>query len=124
MILSLDLNSAQAIYDQVVEQVKFGIAAGAVLPDEMVPSVRELAKELAINPNTVARAYRTLQDENIVVARRGMGLAVAADAPERCREERRAIFERRFAQLVRDAVASHLPLKEIREIIRARSVSE
>ena len=61
MLFRIQPNNGIPIYDQVVRQVKFGVAAGAIVPGELVPSVREMAKQLAINPNTVSRAYRQLQ---------------------------------------------------------------
>jgi GntR family transcriptional regulator len=117
MFIVIDPACSQAIYEQVVQQVKFAIAAGAVQTDELIPSVRELSRELTINPNTVVRAYRSLQDEGIVYSRRGMGLAVAPEAKRRCLTERKMIFETRFQQLFEDAVRSRLELLEIREIV-------
>ena len=92
MIL-LDLNTAddRPIYGQIADQVKFAVAAGVLRPGDLVPSVRELSKQLVVNPNTVARAYRELQGEGLLEAVRGTGLQVAEAAAERCREERRAI---------------------------------
>ena len=82
MFLHIDPAGDLPIYEQIVRQVKFAIAAGALAPDDMVASVRELAREVAVNPNTVIRAYRQLQDEAILLARRGTGLVVAPGAPE------------------------------------------
>lgn len=117
MFIEIDTAGSQAIYEQVVQQVKFAIAAGAVQADEMIPSVRDMSRELTINPNTVARAYRNLQDEGIVYSRRGQGLAVAPDARERCKIERKSIFETRFQQLFDDAIRSRLEPPEIREMV-------
>jgi len=117
MFIEIDPACSQAIYEQVVQQVKFAIAAGAVQADEMIPSVRELSRELTINPNTVVRAYRNLQDEGIVYSRRGQGLAVAPDAHERCKIERKSFFENRFRRLFDEAVRSRLQPPEIREMV-------
>lgn len=117
MFIEIDTAGSQAIYEQVVQQVKFAIAAGAVQADEMIPSVRDLSRQLTINPNTVVRAYRGLQDERIVYSRRGQGLAVTPDARERCKVERKSIFESRFQQLFDDAIRSRLEPPEIREMV-------
>ena len=85
MFLHIQPSDGLAIYDQVVRQVKFAVASGAVRTGEFVPSVRELAKELAINPNTVSRAYRQLQDDGVLETVRGTGLAVAKGAAQLCR---------------------------------------
>jgi len=120
MFFEIDAASSQAIYEQVVQQVKFAIAAGAVQEDEMIPSVRELSKTLAINPNTVARAYRSLQDESIVYPRRGQGLAVSPEAQARCKIERKSIFENRFRKLFDEAIRSRLEPVEIREMVEGQ----
>ena len=73
MFLHIQPSDTLAIYDQVVRQVKFAVASGAVRAGEFVPSVRELAKDLAINPNTVSRAYRQLQDDGVLETIRGNG---------------------------------------------------
>ncbi len=67
MIL-LDLNSAddRPIYGQIADRVKFAVAGGVLRPGDLVPSVRELSKQLVVNPNTVARAYRDLQTEGLL----------------------------------------------------------
>jgi Predicted transcriptional regulators len=117
MFIEIDPSCSQAIYEQVVQQVKFAIAAGAIQADEMIPSVRDLSRELTINPNTVSRAYRSLQDDGVVYSRRGMGLAVAPDARERCKVERKSIFENRFQQLCDEAIRSRLEPSEIREMV-------
>jgi len=117
MFFEIDPACSQAIYEQVVQQIKFAIAAGGVQADEMIPSVRDLSKTLAINPNTVARAYRSLQDDGVVYARRGQGLAVVPDARERCKIERKSIFENRFGRLFDEAIRSRLEPPEIRGMV-------
>src|SRR3974377_1681669 len=97
MIL-LDLSAADSrpIYGQLAGRVKFAVAAGVLRPGELVPSVRELSKQLVVNPNTVARAYRDLQTEGLLEPVRGTGLQVAESAPERCRTARRDHVRLRF----------------------------
>ena len=119
MFIQVDLTSSVAIYEQVVQQIKFSIAAGSILANELIPSVRELSRQLALNPNTVARAYRMLQDDGTVYARRGTGLAVAADSPDRCKAERRNWFENQFRRLIAEARRCSLQQDEIREIIES-----
>lgn len=119
MFIQLDMNSSQAIYDQIVEQVKFAIAAGAVQVNELIPSVRELAKEIVVNPNTIARSYRILQEQGIVYSKRGLGLAVAEDSEKRCREERLEIFRHRFDRLFEEARRSRLSPEEISRLIES-----
>ena len=86
-MIILDLNSAdeRPIYGQIADRVKFAVAGGVLRPGDLVPSVRELSKQLVVNPNTVARAYRDLQTEGLLESVRGMGLQVAEGAVDRCR---------------------------------------
>ena len=84
MLMHVDVDNGLAVYDQIVRQVKFAVADGALRSGEMVPSVRELARELAINPNTVARAYRQLQDDGVLESVRGLGLSISSTARRQC----------------------------------------
>jgi GntR family transcriptional regulator len=71
--------SGVPIYLQVMEQVKHAIGTGALRPGEQLPGIRPLAKELVINPNTVAKAYRELEHEGVIELRRGAGAFVASN---------------------------------------------
>jgi len=85
MFFRIDPSNGIPIYDQIVRQVKFAAANQTLTPGDLVPSVRELAKNLAVNPNTVARAYRELQTDGVLATIRGTGLEVTSGAPKRCR---------------------------------------
>lgn len=117
MFFSIDPSDGLAIYDQIVRQVKFAVAGGAIRPGEMVPSVRELAKELAINPNTVARAYRELQSQGVLAVVRGTGLEVADGAPRHCRGQRIELIRKRLRQVLWEAKQSRLDPDEIRRLV-------
>jgi GntR family transcriptional regulator len=97
--------------------VKFAVARGAIRPGNMVPSVRELAKELAINPNTVARAYQQLQTDGVLESVRGMGLEVAEGAAKLCRADRQRIVQGRVRQALLEALQSGLEPEELRQIV-------
>ncbi len=117
MFFHIDPADGLAIYDQVVRQVKFAIAGGVLQPGNLVPSVRELARELAINPNTVARAYQKLQADGVLQSVRGMGLEVAADAVGQCRAERQKLIRARIAQALVEARQSGLDAEELRKLV-------
>jgi len=117
MFFQVDPANGVAIFDQVVRQVKFAVARGAIRPGNMVPSVRELAKELAINPNTVARAYQQLQSDGVLEGIRGMGLEVAADAVKLCRAERLKLVQGRLRQALLEALQSGLEPDELRGLV-------
>lgn len=119
MFFNIDPQNGLAIYEQVVRQVKFAVAGEVLKQGELVPSVRELSRELAINPNTVARAYRQLQDQKVLEAVRGTGLAVAAGACAQCREERIELIRRRVAQAFLEARQSRLDPGELRDLVQS-----
>jgi GntR family transcriptional regulator len=117
MLFHIDAHNGLAVYDQIVRQVKFAVADGAVRSGELVPSVRELARELAINPNTVARAYRELQDDGVLETVRGTGLAVAANARRQCQAERAKLIRARLKLVLDEAQHSGLEVTEIESLI-------
>jgi GntR family transcriptional regulator len=117
MFFQIDPHNGLAIYEQIVRQIKFAVAGGNLKTGELIPSVRELARELAINPNTIARAYRQLQDDGVVATVRGTGLEIATGAAERCRSERLKLIRNRLRQVLVEAKQSHLDASEIRELV-------
>ena len=117
MFIEIDPSQPQPLFEQVSLQIKFAIAAGTVRVNEMIPSVRDLAQQLAINPNTVARAYRLLQDEEILIPRRGVGLVVAENSQAACQKLRKEFFKQRFQHFLQDAERSRLSKAELNEII-------
>jgi len=119
MFFRIDPSDDLAIYDQVVRQVKFAVAGEVVRVGELVPSVRELARELTINPNTVARAYRQLQADGVLEPIRGTGLAVAAGAHEQCRTERVTLIRDRLRQVLFEAKQSRLDGGQLRSLVES-----
>jgi len=117
MFFYIDPHNGLPIYDQIVRQIKFAVAGGVLKSSEMIPSVRELARELAINPNTIARAYRQLQDDGVLNGVRGTGLEVASGAAARCREERIKLIRARLKQVLTEAKQSHLESAQVRELV-------
>lgn len=86
--MRIDPSDAVPIWKQIEEGVLNLIATGALRPDDPVSSVRELAKELRVNPLTVSKAYRRLADRGVLAVRRGEGTFVAPDPPRLDDEER------------------------------------
>lgn len=123
MLLHVDVRNGLAVYDQIVRQVKFAVAEGALCSGEMVPSVRELARELAINPNTVARAYRQLQDDGVLETVRGTGLSVTAAARRQCQTERTRLIRARLRLVLDEAQRSGLAAGEIEALIETELAS-
>ncbi|MCK9490412.1 MAG: GntR family transcriptional regulator [Xanthomonadales bacterium] len=85
-------NDTTPIYVQLRERVVAQILAGDIRPGEALPSVRQVAAELAINPITVSKAYQTLSDDGLVEKRRGLGLYVSEGADTVLRRRERELF--------------------------------
>ena len=117
MICQIDSNNGIPIYEQICRQVKFAVANGSLLVGEHVPSVREMATRTAVNVNTVARAYRDLQAEGVLVSIRGTGLAIAADAPEKCRRNRLEMVRERLRYILREALQNGVSSDEIHALV-------
>ena len=77
MLLRIDSTNGVPIYLQIAKEVKHSIAIGSVRPGEQLPSVREIAVQITVNPNTAAKAYRELEAQGIVEIRRGTGAFVS-----------------------------------------------
>jgi GntR family transcriptional regulator len=123
MFLFIDAHNGLAVYEQIVRQVKFAVADGVLSAGDLAPSVRELAKDLAINPNTVARAYRQLQDDDVLTPIRGTGLAVASGARRACQSERKRLIRARLHDVLLEAHSSGLDEAQIHSIFKAELVS-
>jgi GntR family transcriptional regulator len=117
MFFTLHPESLVPIYEQIVAQVTFGIASGALEPGTLIPSVRDLAGKLLVHPNTVARAFQELERRGILTAKRGRGMEVTRIAPEVCRERRQEILRGRIRQALREAASSALAAGEIRQLV-------
>ena len=106
------------IYGQIADRLRFAVAAGVLRPGDLIPSVRELSKQLVVNPNTVGRAYRDLQNEGLVDPVRGTGLQVSEGAVERCKDSRRHYVRGRIRGAIDDARKSAMESAEIETILR------
>jgi GntR family transcriptional regulator len=118
MLIDLSESDGRPIYGQIADRIKFAIAGEVLRPGELAPSVRELSKQLVVNPNTVARAYRDLQGEGLLESVRGTGLQVASGATERCRLARTGYVRNRLRAAFDEARATGLPPSEIETILR------
>lgn len=118
MLFSIQANNDRPIYLQILQQMKFAMAAGVLQPDSLVPSVRDLARQLVVNPNTVARAYRELQGDGLLQTVRGTGLQITPEAPDRCRQERGRIVRDRLRAALEEARHSGLAPSEVEQIVQ------
>jgi GntR family transcriptional regulator len=108
------------IYLQIVNQVKYLVAAGRLNPGDEVPPIRVLAGQLLVNPNTVARAYLELEREGVVSKRHGSGTYVSDTGSPLARRERMKILAERTDALLAEAKNMNIPLNEILKLLRER----
>src|SRR5882757_6199306 len=97
----LDLASGVPVYRQIIDQVLGGMAAGTLVPGAQLPTVRQVAVDLAINPNTVIRAYRELEIRGVLETQQGTGTFISNQKVKRDDAER----QRRLSQLAGEYVA-------------------
>jgi GntR family transcriptional regulator len=117
MQLSLDTEDSRPIYVQIVDEVRRGLARGTLGPEDPLPSVRELASSLRINPRTVMQAYAALEREGVVYVQRGKGTFVSADV--RPNEKERPRLAREVARrALRDARRSGLELDDLMRALK------
>src|SRR5215470_2022848 len=97
----LDLHSGVPVYRQIVDQVRGGVASGALTVGDQLPTVRQLAVDLAINPNTVVRTYRELEFGGLLETHQGTGTFISAQKIRGGNEER----SRQLTRIVEDCVS-------------------
>jgi GntR family transcriptional regulator len=118
MIFHIQPDSPVPPNEQIVAQITFAVASGSLRPGDFIPSVRDLANDLVINPNTVAKAFTKLEERGVVVARRGRGTTVAPEAVALCQQQRLQIVRQRIRDALLEAVFSGLPVDEINTVVQ------
>ena len=115
LMLEIATGDARPISKQIVDGVRMKIATGELSLGVQLPSVRGLAQQLGINPNTVAKAYAELSAEGWLESRQGLGLFVAAPRQRLSRAERDKRLDEAVSRFVHDVVALDLPTGEVLE---------
>jgi GntR family transcriptional regulator len=115
-MIVLDLKDARPIYEQIVERFKHLILCGALPEDEKLPSVRNLAMELSINPNTIQRAYGELERQGFIYTVKGRGNFVAPN--NSLKEAKKEEIRQQILALVREGENLGMTEDEIIEYIR------
>jgi GntR family transcriptional regulator len=118
--IHITANDGVPIYLQVVNQIKYLVAAGRLAPGEELPPIRVLAEQLVVNPNTIARAYRELENAGIVEKRRTAGTYVSEQGSPLARRERRKILSDRIDQLLAEAATMGVSLDEVVKLLQQR----
>jgi GntR family transcriptional regulator len=116
----IDGKSGVPFYRQIIEQVKFGISRGDLEPGDRLPTVRQLAVDLSINPNTVIRAYRELEIEGVLESQQGSGTFVSRKRPEIDRIERQRMLDQILTELLARASAYGFSMEDIQAGLQLR----
>jgi DNA-binding transcriptional regulator YhcF (GntR family) len=117
---AIDTKSGVPFYRQIIEQAKFAIARGDLEPGHRLPTVRQLAVDLSINPNTVIRAYRELEIEGVLNTQQGSGTFVSDKRPEVDPLERQRMLDQILTDMLARASDYGLSLDEVLEGLRHR----
>src|SRR5574338_749681 len=119
LMLQIDFRSGLPIYTQIVNQVQAQVAGGILTPGDQLPTVRALAEELRVNFNTVARAYRILDEARIISTQQGRGTYITEIPPpnisERLRKEALEVLTQRY---ISEALRLDFSKNEISEMIK------
>jgi len=119
MLLKPNPSSGVPIYLQLMEQVKHAIETGALRPGEQLPSIRPLAEELVVNPNTVAKAYRELEHDGVIELRQGAGAFVSDKAPTKKDADKLRAAQATVAGAIEKLRERGVTDEEIRRLVEA-----
>ncbi len=119
MEIVIEANAPEPVYEQIVRQVRTAVAAGLLPPGTPLPTVRQLAGDLQINRNTVARAYKALEDQRVIVTARRKGTFVRDDAVREVAELKKSHAERAIRQVVETLMRDGLNRQEISDLFTA-----
>jgi GntR family transcriptional regulator len=116
----LDIKSGVPFYRQIVDQIRYGIASGHLLPGEQLPTVRDLAVRLEINPNTIRKAYSELEILGILDTQQGTGTFISHKEIEITDSERDRMLGQICDELIARGQQYNLTLKEVFEHLQRR----
>jgi GntR family transcriptional regulator len=117
VVFELNPNSGVPIYRQIVDQVHAMSAGGLLKPGDLLPSVRQVARDAAVNPMTVSKAYSRLESEGVVRRVRGQGMELLPPSQNGSLDERKAQFRATIEPTLARARQLGLSNKQIREVI-------
>jgi len=120
MQFQCDTTARTPIYRQLIDQVRRAVARGGLGPGDRLPSVRQLSRELVVNPNTIARAYAELEREGTVVTQQGRGVFVAQPRTELTKKVRRERLGEALDRLLVEAVHLGFTANELQAMMTDR----
>lgn len=118
-MINIDATSSTPIYEQIVNEIKEGILKGIIEPGDKLPSVREMAKMMTLNPNTIQKAYQELERQKVTVTMRGRGTFVSEDYKPRKDEEKLMEVREFFKKGIVEAYYMGFKEEDIYEMIKS-----
>lgn len=120
MILRIDMASSTPVYAQIVDQIKRAVATGTLKSGDSLPSLRETAVTLRINPLTVGKAYKQLEHEGLIQTKHGLGSFITWNGGACTEEYRRSTLSRAVDDLLVDAYHLGVSFDELRDLVQER----
>ena len=118
MVRQIDARSPVPLYAQIADRIRVAIATGALAPGAALPSVRQLAAQLRVNPATVVQAYRELEEASVVESRQGAGTYVRELPEPRRQAERQREARRLVRRLLTDAAARGITRDDLEQALK------
>ena len=119
MDIVIETNAPEPVYEQIVRQIHDAVKSGRLKPDTPLPTVRQLAGDLEINRNTVARAYRILEDQGVILTAGRKGTFIRADAAREVVKVKATRAERVLRRVIKSLLLDGMSRKEISDIFDA-----
>lgn len=120
MFINVDVTDGVPLYLQIAQEIKHSIAVGSLQPGDQLPSVRDIATQITVNPNTVAKAYRELESRGIVETRRGTGTFVSDETQVFPKEERRKVIVKLIDKMLDEARHLKISDEELGRLVSER----
>lgn len=117
-LIQIDVRSRIPIYEQIINSIKQMSLSGVLSADEKLPSVRELARDMTINPNTIQKAYQELERQGIIYVKRGQGTFVNPNIKAKNREEKMSNLKEVINNIVIESIYLGISKEELIEIIK------
>ena len=115
--IQINPQSGVPVYRQIMDQIKYYIAAGTLKAADQLPSIRELAQTLSVNPTTAVKAYSELEHEGVIEMKHGKGAFVASSANRMSKAERETALRRLARQLAVEAIQMKAPVALVLQIV-------
>jgi GntR family transcriptional regulator len=115
--LQLDDRSGVPVYRQMMDQIKYYVAGGTLRPGDQIPSIRELAAALTVNPTTVVKAYTELEREGVIEKRHGKGAFISSASVQLTQAEQETAIRRSAKQLAVEATQLQVPSPKVIHVV-------